>query len=276
MNILITGDQGFIGSNLKKRLEKDGHNVKGFEWRENVMPDPSQYDWVIHLGAISSTTERDVDKIMKQNFEFTMHLVNACDHFGVNLQYASSASVYGPLEKEKFSETDPCLPQSPYAWTKYLTDRWLVNSGINRGEYTALIQGFRYFNVYGPGEEHKGNQASPMTKFEKQAKEQGKVEIFEGSINYERDFIHVDDVCEVHAQMLNADTSGIFNVGTGKTENFFNIGQWAAKKHDAVLKNIPMPDNLKGQYQKYTCADMTNLNKHINVEFKTVKDYYNE
>ena len=276
MNILVTGNEGFIGKRLCQKLIEAGHTVEGFEYKENVLPDPSAYDWVIHLGAISSTTETDVEKIMNQNFEFTMQLINLCDQFGVNLQYSSSAGVYGPLDKEKFKEDDPCLPKSPYAWTKYLIDRWLLGAGLERGDFSVLIQGFRYFNVYGPGEEHKGDQASPLTKFEKQAKEAGSINILEGSENYLRDFVHVDDVCDAHIQMLNADTNGIYNVGTGKTESFANIANWIAKKHDATVNTIPLPNNLQGQYQNYTCADITRLNKHVNKQWKTVKEYIDE
>ena len=271
MKILITGNEGFIGKNLSQYLVSKGHEVEGFEYKsDDIYPDPSRYDTVIHLGAISSTTETDVEKILKQNYEYTMNLITMCDKFGVNLQLASSASVYGTGE-DGFTEKSKCYPKSPYAWSKYLVDRFLVQADVNT--FNMNIQSFRYFNVYGQGEEHKGNQASPVSKFIEQAKH-GTIKIFPNSANYERDFIWVGDVCRIHDIMLQKDARGIFNVGTGKTTSFFDIAHKVANKYDARVEQIPMPDNLKGQYQEYTCADLTNLNKHCNIEdYMTVKEY---
>ena len=166
MKILVTGDKGFIARHLIDKLKTE-HEVHGYDYHENHYPSVDGYDWVIHLGAISSTTERDVDKIMLQNFEFSKWIFKECNTRGVNLQYASSASVYGPYEK--FGEDDPKQPQSPYAWSKYLFDRWIWQQ-----KQDICVHGMRYFNVYGPNE-HKGNQASPITKFTKQAKEEGTI-----------------------------------------------------------------------------------------------------
>ena len=118
----VTGYKGFIGRNLSNYLLTQGHDVEGWEYIDNAVPDPSSYDWVIHLGAITSTTYTDVDRIIDQNFEYSMRLLQVCDNYGVNFQYASSASVYGPTTH--FKEDGPLLPQSPYAWSKYLFDRF--------------------------------------------------------------------------------------------------------------------------------------------------------
>jgi len=123
MKILVTGHKGFIGSNLALYLQSQGHEVEGWEYIPNTIPDPSSYDWVIHLGANSSTTETNVEEIMETNFEFSVRLAQACDMMGVNLQYASSASVYGP--ERHFIEEGPLQPKSAYAWTKYLFDRFV-------------------------------------------------------------------------------------------------------------------------------------------------------
>lgn len=273
MNILMTGDAGFIGQNLAFYLVDCGHNVEGFDWKgPDVLPNPEKFDWVIHLGAISSTTETDVEKVLKQNYEFTMNLIQICDKFGVNMQIASSASVYGP-GLDGYKEDSKCLPQSPYAWSKYLIDRW-VNTFSD--DFKINIQGFRYFNVYGNYEEHKGEQASPITKFTNQAKEYGVIKLFENSESYKRDFISVQDVCLVHEKMLEQDVSGIFNVGTGVATSFKEIAEVIAKKYNAKIELIPMPEKLKGQYQEYTCADNTKLLDVIDHSFIRPTEWIHE
>ena len=177
MKILLTGHEGFIGSHLLKALIQVGYDVTTYEWDPNNFPNVMEQDWVIHVGAISSTTEKDVEKIMQQNVDFTIQLYKACRTFGVNFQFASSASLYG-LNQE-FKEDSPVDPKTPYAWSKYLCERYI---NYHMGGNTTQI--FRYFNVYGPeGEEHKGNQASPFCQFEKQAKEYGTIKIFEDPEN---------------------------------------------------------------------------------------------
>ena len=250
MKILLTGHKGFIGSHLLSALENRGHEVSTYDW-EDILPSIIEQDWVIHVGAISSTTERDVEKIMRQNVDFTIQLYDACHTFGVNFQFASTASIYG-LESD-FKEDSPVDPRTPYAWSKYLCERHM-----NRHPMGSATQIFRYFNVYGPeGEEHKGNQASPFCQFEKQAREYGTIKIFEGSENYRRDFIHVDDIVNYHLKFLLKDVSGTFNLGNGNTLSFLEIAQHIAKQKYVDIQYIPMPENLKMSYQKFTCADMS-------------------
>lgn len=265
MKILITGHKGFIGQNLTFYLQND-HELFGYEWQEEHLPEVEGFDWVIHVGAISSTTEQDVDKVILQNYEFSKWLYNQCNIKGVNFQYASSASVYGPYEK--FNENDPKQPQSPYAWSKYLFDRWVWQQN-----HKIIVQGFRYFNVYGPLEDHKGDQASPVTKFTKQATENGSINIFEGSDKYLRDFVFVGDVCEAHKQLLDNKKSDIYNIGTGKPVSFQTVAEIISKKYNAEIKYIPMPENLKNQYQEYTCADISKLSNVVDINFATVEEY---
>lgn len=266
MKILITGHQGFVGKNLAPFLDKD-HELFGYDWDPSFLPEVEGFDWVIHLGAISSTTERDIDKIMLQNYEFSKWLFNECNTKGINFQYASSASVYG--SNTDFREDAPKQPQSYYAMTKYLFDRW-----VTQQKHNIIVQGFRYFNLYGPYEDGKGNQASPISKFFKQAKT-GTITLFENSDKYKRDFIYVGDCCNIHRYMLSVKESGIFNVGTGVATSFQEIAELVAKKYNAKIEYIPMPDALKGQYQEYTCANISKLSSIVNINFTTPKEFIN-
>jgi len=194
-------------------------------------------------------------------------LLQMCEQMGTNFQYASSASVYG--NAKDFSEDAKVSPQSPYAWSKYLFDRFIKQAG----QFNVLVQGFRYFNVYGPMEEHKGNQMSPVSKFIQQAKDNGTIKIFEGSDKFTRDFVSVHDVCEVHSQMLKADTSGVFNVGTGTNVSFKHVAEVIAKKYNAKIEEIPMPENIRKHYQSYTQANNSKVNKFVNVNWSTIEQY---
>jgi ADP-L-glycero-D-manno-heptose 6-epimerase len=245
MKILVTGYRGFIGSHLYKRLKELGHNVDGFEWGDKFYG-VFDYDWVLHIGAISSTTEKDVDRIMSQNFDFSVMLYEECKKFGVNFQFSSSASIYGL--GTNFSESAMPDPRTPYAWSKYLVERYIRNrqSGI-------ISQIFRYFNVYGTGEEHKGNQASPFCQFKLQADRYNEITVFENSENYFRDFVPVEQIVDTQIKFLNSNESGTFNIGTGTTQSFMDV----ARSFKVPIKTKPMPDDLKLSYQPYTCADMT-------------------
>lgn len=258
MNILITGYQGFIGSNVFNFLGEKDYTVWGWEWEEGALPNVKRVDRVIHLGAISATTERDVEKVLTQNLEFSLELLKHCQEYGVPMQYASSASVYG-VERTvgKSKENDRAYPASPYAWSKYLFDRVVMK---NIDNFETPVHGFRYFNVYGPGEEHKGNMMSPVSKFIMQAKDVGHIKLFKDSHLYERDFVCVEDIMDVHERFLNVpDNSGIYNVGTGTPVSFQYVGEQIAERFGVPIEYIDMPDNLKGQYQTYTCADTNKL-----------------
>ena len=172
-NILITGDEGFIGQNLKHYLTYKGHCVKGHSDPE-AQPELDHIDTVIHLGAISQTTNWHVDQVLRQNLDFSIELFYQTQKRNIPLQYASSASVYGGLKA--FQETGAVAPLNPYAWSKYLFDRFIQSQQL-----TSPVVGFRYFNVYGPNEIHKGTQASPVTQFSQQALNRGVIQLFEGS-----------------------------------------------------------------------------------------------
>lgn len=252
MKILLTGYKGFIGSHMFRALEAHGHDVSVYDWGE-ILPSVMEQDWVIHMGAISSTTERNIEKVMQQNVDFTQQLYQACHTFGVNFQYASSASVYGLVST--FREDAELDPRTPYAWSKYLTERY-----IQRHPMGPRAQIFRYFNVYGPeGEEHKGSQASPYAQFKRQAKETGRIQVFEGSDRFLRDFVPVSKIVDTHLKFLTVKESGIWNVGTGQPRSFMAV----AEEFGVPVTTVPMPDILKDSYQKYTCADMTRYNTTV-------------
>lgn len=254
MRILITGYKGFIGQNMVAAL-KNEHDLVLHEWGDKL-PSLADISQVIHLGAITSTIETDVEKIMIQNYDFTRRLFDQCSRDLVNIQFASSASVYG--KNREFKETSPVDPKTPYAWSKYLCERYLM-SDQNR----IKVQIFRYFNVYGPGEDHKGDQASTYFKFAKQAEENGLIKIFKNSDKYYRDFINVKEVITIHKKFLNYRDHGIWNLGTGKAKSFQQVAEEVAKKYNAKIGYVSMPRNLENSYQEYTQADIYKLLKTL-------------
>jgi ADP-L-glycero-D-manno-heptose 6-epimerase len=278
MKIIITGSDGFIGSNLKKYLETKEHNVTGFDIKNYAEKDKKKaftsfldsipiFDAVIHLGANSSTTETNFNKILKENFLTSKLIFERCEEEGIIFQYASSASIYG--KSRVFKEDGFYNPLSPYAMSKYMFDCFLLTQDYR-------YQGFRYFNVYGNGEDHKKNQSSPIFKFLKDAKEKKEIILFnKKSI---RDFVCVEDVCEVHELMLQKEyATGVFNVGTGDPISFKQVANLVKNKTGANINIKLMPDNLKNHYQQYTCADLEKLNSVIgNKKWISVEEYINK
>jgi ADP-L-glycero-D-manno-heptose 6-epimerase len=256
MKILITGHRGFIGQNALKHFQSN-HEIICWDWSKYRPILDSSYDWVMHFGAITSTTETNVEKVLNQNLDFSIWLIEQCNSLGINFQYSSSASIYGLVST--FREDALVDPRTPYAWSKYLFERYVKNK-----DWNIIHQGFRYFNVYGPGEDHKGSQASPYHQFTTQAKTYGRIKVFENSAHYHRDFVHVDRVIDTHKKFLNINQSGIWNIGTGTTRSFLDVATEIGKQYPSVIETIPMPDALKSSYQKYTCADLTHLNNTLN------------
>ena len=259
--IILTGANGFIG---KKFLEKlTGKEVikveKNNSWhfRQTLF----NYQWkdvelIIHQGAISSTTCTNLQAIHYFNVEFTEWLCQEAIKHQIPMKYASSASVYG-------NTSDTINPLNYYAISKVISDYWVQD---HMDEF-KLIQGFRYFNVYGDGEDHKEDQASPVSKFTKQIKEEGKLKLFEGSDKFLRDFICVDDIAEI---VLNNDKpSGIYDLGTSNPVSFQTVAECVSKKYNGEIEYVPFPDHLKGKYQDYTCAKK----EWGDYEFITVEDY---
>jgi len=245
--IILTGSKGFIGKKFLKALQDAGKEVVEVEkndswhWRKNF------YEWkrvecIIHQGAMSSTTNTNLKQIFTFNIDFSEWLFEQAAKYDIPVKYASSASVYG-------NQQGIINPLNYYALSKVTTDYW-VQDHIDE---FPLIQGFRYFNVYGEGEEHKNDQASPITKFAKQLEENGKLKLFEGSDKFLRDFICVDDIVDI--VLNNEKGSGIYDLGTSAPVSFQHVAECVAKKYGGEIEYIPFPDHLKGKYQTYTCAE---------------------
>lgn len=246
MKILVTGHRGFIGSNIYAELQRRGHRVTGYEWGETF---PGyDYDAVMHIGAISSTAERDIEAVMRQNYDFSVDLLEECSRRGIHFQYSSSASVYG--SGTVFAESAPPDPHSPYAWSKYLFERYARSK-----TWSIPVQGFRYFNVYGPGEGHK-SQPSPYEAFSRQET----IRLFVGSDTIRRDFVPVQRVVRTHLEFLKVPESGVWNCGTGRTTSFLEVAQ----SFNKPIEWIAMPEALARNYQYYTCADNTKFNATVN------------
>lgn len=255
--IILTGSKGFIGKNFLKKIEEPVIEVgqeNCFKFLESFNK-WNEVSLIIHQGAISSTTERNISTLHHHNVAFTLHLFEYAIKYQIPVKFASSASVYGNTNGQ-------INPLNYYAITKLQIDYFIQD---NLDKFKS-IQSFRYFNVYGEGEFHKGDQASPISKFTKQLKEAGKLKLFEGSDKFLRDFVWVGDVVDV--VLNNEEPSGIYDLGTGNPISFQEVAELVIKKEGGEIELIPFPEHLKGKYQTYTCAD----NK-FDYQFKTVKQY---
>lgn len=289
--IVVTGGAGFIGSNIVKGLNAQGHEnvvvvdnleqgakfanladcviqdyvdqddflaeiTAGFEFDELITA-------VFHQGACSSTMEWDGRYMMRNNYDYSKALLHYCLARAIPFFYASSASVYGA--GTVFKEQAECeKPLNVYAYSKYQFDNYVRR---HLPHARSQIVGLRYFNVYGPRESHKGAMASVAFHFSNQLRDTGKIKLFEGSDGYadgeqRRDFIYVDDVVAVNLWFLeNSDASGIFNLGTGRSQSFNAMAHAviAANHCGGDIEYIPFPEKLRGCYQSYTEADMSAL-----------------
>jgi len=259
--IILTGSKGFIGKKFLKALQDVGKDVIEVEknscWHfRRYFKDWRNVECIIHQGALSSTTNTNLKEIFTFNVDYSEWLFSQAAKYNIPVKYASSASVYG-------NEQGIINPLNYYALSKVTTDYW-VQDHINE---FPLIQGFRYFNVYGDGEDSKGDQASAVSKFTKQVQETGKLKLFEGSDKFLRDFICVDDIVDM--VLNNRKKSGIYDLGTSNPVSFQHVAECVAKKYNGEIEYIPFPDHLKGKYQDYTCAKPT----WGDYKFTAVEDY---
>lgn len=283
--VIVTGGAGFIGSNIVKGLNDKGidnilivDNLEKAEKHKNLNKikfydyvdkrdfnveeflQNNKVEAVFHQGASSNTMETDGRYIMKNNYECTKETFLACQKHNVRLFYASSASVYGNGDKG-FIEKEECeYPLNVYAFSKYQFDRFL---NLNIKHLGSQVVGLRYFNVYGPQENHKGRMASVAFHMFNQIKNNEPMKLFEGSQNFKRDFIYVDDVVAVNMFFFEHQSiSGIYNCGTGNAESFCEIANALKEKYtEAKIEYIPFPESLIGKYQTFTQSDITSLRK---------------
>jgi ADP-L-glycero-D-manno-heptose 6-epimerase len=287
--IVVTGGAGFIGSNLVHALAGRGDAVRvvddledGRKFRNLADADVADYEdhedfirdieaggrqlegvrAVFHQGACSDTTEWNGRYVMRVNYRYSRLLLEACLARGIPLIYASSAAVYGA--GSRFSEKRECeAPINVYGWSKHLFDRYALR---RIGPASSQVAGLRYFNVYGPREDHKGRMASVARHLHRQVTEAGEARLFRGSGGYadgeqRRDFVHVDDVVAVNLWFLDhPGASGVFNVGTGASRSFNDVARAVLAWHGrGRIRYVPFPEDLEGRYQSFTEADLAAL-----------------
>jgi len=258
---LITGTSGFIGSHIVNLLPNsiccDQKDEYGSFKPDEINVDDMNISTVYHLGAISSTTETNTANIVNSNTLSSCKLLEQCIERDIPFVYASSASVYG-LGNYGFSENTRLSPLNYYAISKASFDMIVTQKIIDHPE--SKIVGLRYFNVYGSGEDHKEDMASPIHKFFQQSKKRGEVCVFEGSENYLRDFIHIADVSRITRDAVNF-PSGIYNVGTGIARSFLDVAKVISGITKAKITEIPFPAHLLRKYQEYTCSDNSKIDR---------------
>ena len=268
--IIITGSKGFIGQNfLKYLLEHSQEEIvtvnekDAWDWI-TFFKDWDKVSLILHQGAISDTTETDIDKLHAMNVWYSIELFEKAIQYQIPVKFASSASVYGNQLRLNHRSTPNGIinPLNYYAITKLQMDYYIQD---HMTEFSS-IQSFRYFNVYGDGEDHKGDQASPVHKFTKQIQDTGKLKLFQESEHFWRDFICVEDVVDI--VLNNNKPSGIYDLGTSNPITFQEVGELVAEKYNGTIEYIPFPKHLKGKYQDYTCAK-----KEWDYKFTTVKEY---
>ena len=246
--IILTGAAGFLGKTFLGSISDTVLHVEVDECFDFIgqFSKWDEISLILHQGAISSTTEDDWQKLMTYNVHFSISLFEKAIRFGIPVKYASSASVY-------CSATGGLMPRTLYAQSKLLIDEWVMS---HKEDFT-LVQGFRYFNVYGEHEDHKiqTGQASPVTQFLHDANVRGEIRVFEGSENFLRDFVYAGDVTSI--VMNNNETSGIYDLGTCNPMSFMDVAKAIASRTKARIVEVPFPENLKYGYQTFTCSSRT-------------------
>lgn len=288
--IIVTGGAGFIGSNIVKTLNQQGRtdiiivddlsdgtkfrniancNIADYWDKDDFLNKiktntglPLEIDVIFHEGACSSTTEWDGKFMMQNNYEYSKSLLHFCLYRSIAFIYASSAATYGG--NKQFTESREYEnPINVYGYSKWQFDQYVRN--LNLGNFSKVV-GLRYFNVYGPGEQHKGSMASVAFHLHQQILRGENPKLFAGCDGYAdggqlRDFIYVDDIVAVNLWLYShPEIYGIFNVGTGYAQSFQDVANAVIHFHQkGQIEYIPFPEHLKGSYQSFTQADMRKL-----------------
>jgi ADP-L-glycero-D-manno-heptose 6-epimerase len=292
--IVVTGAAGFIGRNVVAELNARGYdnlllvdqlghdekwrNLVGLDYEDLIDPDEfltsvekgkiAELEAVIHLGACSSTTERDADFLLQNNFHYTRTLCDFCLRENSRFIYASSAATYGDGShgySDDVAELPRLRPLNMYGYSKHIFDQW----GRKHKLFDRIV-GLKYFNVFGPYEDHKGDMRSMVAKSYEQIKKTGKVELFKSyrpdyaDGEQKRDFIYVKDAVGMTLHFLaRRDAGGLFNCGTGQARSWKDLAMatFAAMKVPPQIEFIEMPTVLQGKYQYFTQAPMEKMRK---------------
>ncbi|UXY14288.1 ADP-glyceromanno-heptose 6-epimerase [Chitiniphilus purpureus] len=307
MTIIVTGAAGFIGSNLVRALNARGETdivavdnlTRGDKFRNladcQIAHYLDKHDFieeiaagrfdgevraVLHQGACSDTMEHDGKYMMDNNYQYTLSLFEWCQSEGAQFLYASSAATYGNGNNGFYEDPECEAPLNVYGYSKLLFDQ-VLRRRLEGERLTAQVAGFRYFNVYGPREWHKGRMASVAFHHFNQFRETGTVKLFGEYGGYAagahtRDFVSVEDVVKVNLWFLdNPEVCGIYNVGSGRAQPFNDVAVAvvnACRAHQGLgtlslaeiasqgmLEYTEFPEALKGKYQCFTEADLTLL-----------------
>jgi ADP-L-glycero-D-manno-heptose 6-epimerase len=294
--IAITGGAGFIGSNIAAALDTAGADIviidrlgsDDFKWRniakrrllDLVPPDAAsafldanrgKVCGVVHMGAISTTTEADVDEIVRNNIRLSIDLWSYCGREMIPLVYASSAATYGDgregfLDQFNSDYLSRLRPLNAYGWSKHMFDRWALRAIESGGTRPPKWAGLKFFNVYGPNEYHKGGQRSVAVQLHAQICERKRVRLFRSENpkfpdgGQLRDFVWVGDCVDIALWALQDSSapSGLYNVGSGTARSFLDQAKIMFEEMDVEpnVEFVDLPANLRGKYQYYTCADM--------------------
>ncbi len=292
--ILVTGGFGFIGSNLVKFLKEKRHNEivicdknefpRFFDYKgisviepENIFrflnQNKKNITAIVHLGAITDTTERDVDLILKNNYFFSLDLWSFSKQHNIKFIYASSAATYGNgslgfNDALQLNDLSKLKPLNPYGWSKHLYDIKITREYLNKNQFPECWAGLKFFNVYGPYEDYKGTQSSVAHQMINNIKSGLPINLFRshndkyGDGEQMRDFIYVEDCVNVIDWILNQKKfNGLYNVGSGVARKFIELATsvCASIGVDLNIKWIDTPSNVRAQYQYFTEANMGKL-----------------
>lgn len=292
MKVIVTGGAGFIGSCIIRELNDFGvedivvvDNIASTDkWKNlvnkkyiryynknnflNELYNFKDFDYIIHMGACSATTEKDFDYLNINNVEYTKTLWNFCVENKIRFIYASSAATYGDgrFGFDDKNEITDLIPLNGYGYSKQLFDIWAKKQTKKPLQWV----GFKFFNVYGPNEYFKGSMASVIMHGYNSIKKSNHIKLFKsykegyGNGEQKRDFIYVKDICKVIKFMIeNKEVSGLFNLGTGEARSFYDLAKatFNALSLNENIEFIDMPENIKEKYQYFTQAEMDKLRK---------------